>query len=64
MQANHGCSVKTSTVSIQAGDMRFLSQIEGKAKIDRIRYDVIRRQLGIELITEKIVEEQLKWFGM
>lgn len=48
---------KRSKVGIQAGEMRILRKIEGKTicytyKIDRIRNDDIRSQLGSKLITE------------
>ena len=48
---------------IQAVEMRVLRLIKGVTKLDRIRNDDIRRELGVESILHFIERGQLRWYG-
>lgn len=51
-----------SKLRIEAGETIFLSKIDEKTKMDGVKNEVIRNQLYIGTVKEKIVEGQLKWF--
>lgn len=44
-------------------EMKLLRKIEGKARRDKIKNEAYKKQLQIEPIHDKIIEEQLSWFG-
>lgn len=48
---------------IQAIDMKFLRKIKGVTKLDKIRNEVILKELGVEGTEEVIGRNGLKWFG-
>ena len=48
---------------IQATNMKYLRRVLGKTRRDRIRNDVIRNELEVKPIIQKIEEQQLKWLG-
>jgi hypothetical protein len=48
---------------IQAAEMKFLRSIRGVTKMDKIRSNEIRSDLGVESLSFKIGRERLRWFG-
>jgi hypothetical protein len=49
--------------AIQACQMRFLSQIEGKTRRDRIGNKIIPDIVGIQSIQEYVERSKLRWYG-
>nr|CAH7736536.1 unnamed protein product [Callosobruchus chinensis] len=48
---------------IQALEMKYLRVVKGVTRRDKIRNEVIRSELGVKSVLQKIEETQLKWFG-
>ena len=48
---------------ISVAEMRMLRWICGHTRSDRVRNDDIRDRLGVAPIEEKLVQQQLRWFG-
>nr|CAH7736900.1 unnamed protein product [Callosobruchus chinensis] len=48
---------------IQALEMKYLRGVKGVTRRDKIRNEVIRSELGVKSVLQKIEENQLKWFG-
>jgi len=48
---------------IQASEMRFLRKIAGKRRIDKIRNEEIRKQVGVSELRNKLESSQLRWYG-
>nr|CAI5845117.1 unnamed protein product [Callosobruchus analis] len=48
---------------IQAIEMKYLGKAKGVTKMDRIRNEAIREQLGVEPVLKHIKQSQLRWFG-
>ncbi|KAM7524737.1 hypothetical protein LguiA_014639 [Lonicera macranthoides] len=48
---------------LNVAEMRMLRWMSGKNRKDRIRNDTIREGVEVALITEKMVESRLRWFG-
>ena len=48
---------------IQAAEMRVLRLIKGVTRLDRLRNEDIRRELGIDSILDLVEKGQLRWFG-
>ncbi|CAH2019842.1 unnamed protein product [Acanthoscelides obtectus] len=44
-------------------DMKYLRAVKGVARKDKIRNEVIREELGVESVLQRIEDNQLKWFG-
>lgn len=63
----YGCESWTLTNQqknrIQAVEMKYLRGIKGVTKRDRIRSEVIRRELEVESVMNSIEKRQLSWFG-
>ncbi|CAH2013124.1 unnamed protein product [Acanthoscelides obtectus] len=49
-------------IKLQAIDMKYLRAVRVTRK-DKIRNEVIREELGVESVLQRIEENQLKWFG-
>ena len=49
--------------AIQACEMRFLREIDGKRRSDRIRNTIIRDTVGVKPIQEYVERSQLGWYG-
>ena len=48
---------------IQAAEMRVLRLIKGVTRLDRLRNEDIRRELGVEDILKFVERGQLRWYG-
>jgi hypothetical protein len=48
---------------ITATEMRCYRKIVGKTKIDRVRSERTREQVGQESVRRVLEERQLRWFG-
>ena len=48
---------------VQAAEMKALRLIKGVTRLDRLRNEDIRRELGVEGILEYVERGQLRWFG-
>jgi hypothetical protein len=46
---------------IQAAEMKYLRTIKGCTRLDQIRNEDIRNELGISPLSEKIIEYRNKW---
>jgi hypothetical protein len=46
---------------IQAAEMKYLRKVKGCARLDQIRNEDIRNELGISPLSEKIIEYRNKW---
>ena len=58
-------ALTTKTKSqLQAAEMRVLRLIKGVTRLDRIRNEDIRRELGIDKILELVERGQLRWYGL
>ncbi|VFQ83605.1 unnamed protein product [Cuscuta campestris] len=54
---------KTHVRRLHAAEMRMLRWMCGKTRLDRIPNEVIRRQVGMALVEDKLRETRLRWFG-
>ncbi|VFQ65974.1 unnamed protein product [Cuscuta campestris] len=54
---------KTHVRHLHAAEMRMLRWMCGKTKLDRISNEVIRRQVGMAPVEDKLWEARLRWFG-
>ena len=64
MYGHESWALTTKTKSqLQAAEMRVLRLIKGVTRLDRLRNDDIRRELGIESILQSIERGQLRWYG-
>ncbi|VFQ79148.1 unnamed protein product [Cuscuta campestris] len=54
---------KTHVRRLHAAEMRMLRWMCGKTRLDRISNEVIRRQVGMALVEDKLREARLRWFG-
>jgi hypothetical protein len=54
---------KREESKIQAKEMKFLREIIGKTRRDRIRNDDIREQLKVDNIKIDIEKNRLRWYG-
>lgn len=63
----YGCETWTLTTQqksrIQATEMKYLRRVKGVTKMDRIRNEKIRQDLGTNPILEFIEQRQLSWWG-
>ena len=48
---------------LQAAEMKTLRLIKGVTRLDRLRNEDIRRELGVEGILDFVERGQLRWFG-
>jgi hypothetical protein len=48
---------------IQAAEMKFLRSVKGVTKMEKIRSNEIRNELGVERLGFKMGRERLRWFG-
>lgn len=48
---------------IQAAEMRFLRRIVGVTRMDRIRNEDIRQDLGVEALLLTVEKSQMRWLG-
>ncbi|CAH2001210.1 unnamed protein product, partial [Acanthoscelides obtectus] len=48
---------------LQAIDVKYLRAVKGVTRKVKIRNEVIREELGVESVLQRIEENQLKWFG-
>jgi hypothetical protein len=46
---------------IQAAEMKYLRTVKGCTRVDQIRNEDIRNELGISPLSEKIIEYRNKW---
>jgi hypothetical protein len=46
---------------IQAAEMKYLRTVKGCTRLDQIRNEDIRNELGISPLSEKIIEYRNKW---
>jgi hypothetical protein len=46
---------------IQAAEMKYLRTVRGYTRLDQIRNEDIRHELGISPLSEKIIEYRNKW---
>jgi hypothetical protein len=46
---------------IQAAEMKYLRTVKGCTRLDQIRNEDIRKELGISPLSEKIIEYRNKW---
>ena len=60
----YGCEswVLTKNIKsrIQATEMKYLRRIKGITRRDRVRKEVVRQELKVESILEKLYKQQLK----
>ncbi|VFQ64091.1 unnamed protein product [Cuscuta campestris] len=54
---------KTHVRRLQAAEMRMLRWMCEKTRLDRISNEVIRRQVGMAPVEDKLREARLRWFG-
>ncbi|VFQ92574.1 unnamed protein product [Cuscuta campestris] len=54
---------KTHVCRLHAAEMRMLRWMCGKTRLDRISNEVIRRQVGLAPVEDKLREARLRWFG-
>ncbi|VFQ58342.1 unnamed protein product [Cuscuta campestris] len=54
---------KTHVCRVHAAEMRMLRWMCGKTRLDRISNEVIRRQVGMASVEDKLREARLRWFG-
>ncbi|VFQ79479.1 unnamed protein product [Cuscuta campestris] len=54
---------KTHVSRLHAAEMRMLRWMCGKTRLDRILNEVIRRQVGMAPVEDKLREARLRWFG-
>ncbi|VFQ64955.1 unnamed protein product [Cuscuta campestris] len=54
---------KTHVRRLHAAEMRMLRWMCGKTRLDRISNEVIRRQVGMAPVEDKLQEARLRWFG-
>ncbi|VFQ71742.1 unnamed protein product [Cuscuta campestris] len=54
---------KTHVRRLHAAEMRMLRWMCGKTRLDRISNEVIRRQVGMAPVEDKLREARLRWFG-
>ncbi|VFQ82562.1 unnamed protein product [Cuscuta campestris] len=54
---------KTHVRRLQAAEMRMLRWMCGKTWLDRISNEVIRRQVGMAPVEDKLLEARLRWFS-
>ena len=48
---------------VQAAEMRYLRQVAGFRRIDKVRNRTIREKLNTEMLLLKVERSQLRWFG-
>ncbi|XP_023310553.1 uncharacterized protein LOC111691870 [Anoplophora glabripennis] len=48
---------------IQATEMKYLRRVRGVTKMDRMRSEQIRKDLGVQSVLEFIEQRQLSWWG-
>ena len=48
---------------IQTAEMRILRAIIGKTRRDRIRNEIVREEVGIKSILDKMDAARLRWWG-
>ncbi|XP_031340877.1 uncharacterized protein LOC116168986 [Photinus pyralis] len=53
----------SSKSKIQAMEMKFLRRILGLTRRDRVRNEIVRAELGVEPIIQRVENQQLRWFG-
>jgi hypothetical protein len=46
---------------IQAAEMKYLRTVKGCIRLDQIRNEDVRNELGISSLSEKIIEYRNKW---
>ena len=64
MYGHESWALTSSTKSkLQAAEMKVLRLIKGVTRLDRLRNDDIRNELGVESILDLIEMGQLLWFG-
>ncbi|VFQ94710.1 unnamed protein product [Cuscuta campestris] len=54
---------KTHVCRLHAAEMRMLRWMCGKTRLDRISNEVIRRQVGMAPVEDKLREARLRWLG-
>ncbi|VFQ68547.1 unnamed protein product [Cuscuta campestris] len=54
---------KTHVHRLHAAEMRMLRWMCGKTRLDRISNEVIRRQVGMAPVEDKLRKARLRWFG-
>ncbi|VFQ76075.1 unnamed protein product [Cuscuta campestris] len=54
---------KTHVRHLHAAEMRMLRWMCGKTRLDRISNEIIRRQVGMAPVEDKLREARLRWFG-
>ncbi|VFQ61992.1 unnamed protein product [Cuscuta campestris] len=54
---------KTHVRRMHAAEMRMLRWMSGKTRWDRISNEVIRRQVGMAPVEDRLREARLRWFG-
>ncbi|VFQ82386.1 unnamed protein product [Cuscuta campestris] len=54
---------KTHVRRLHAAEMLMLRWMCGKTRLDRISNEVIRRQVGMAPVEDKLREARLRWFG-
>ncbi|VFQ71409.1 unnamed protein product [Cuscuta campestris] len=54
---------KTHVRRLHAAEMRMLRWMCGKTRLDRVSNEVIRRQVGMAPVEDKLREARLRWFG-
>ena len=64
MYGHESWAFTSSTKSkLEAAEMKVLRLIKGVTRLDRLRNDDIRNELGVESILDLIEMGQLRWFG-
>jgi hypothetical protein len=61
MAAKHGHRRKRDWNRIQAAEMKHLRTVKGCTRLDQIRNEDIRNELGSSPLSEKIIEYRNKW---